>query len=121
MQESIQFQLPINNDNWKNEDLQSSLIQLLKRNKKEMGIMLSYYYKDEGGLVEEVNLEGGITMTSPTSGFFQVRFEVVYFNACLDIHHLNQDFMILHMDFNPDTNKIKIIGPLYPEREPDEI
>ena len=121
MKESCQFQIPLKNGKWNEEEFKDSIIQLLVRYKKELGIMLSYYYKDVGGLVEEVKLDSQITFTSPTSGYFKVSFDVVHFNACLDIHQLNQDCMILHMDLISHTNNIKITGPLWPEREPDEI
>lgn len=121
MQESCQFQFPLKIGKWNKEEFQASIIQLLEQYKKDLGILLSYYYNEAGGLVEEVKLDSEITLTSPTSGYFRVSFDVVHFNACLDIHQLNKDFMILHMDLISDTNNLKISGPIWPEREPDEI
>ena len=121
MQESWEFHFPSKIGRWQEEDFKSSTIQVLERNKIDLGILLSYYYKNAGGLVEGVKLENEITMSSPTSGFFKVRFDVVHFNACLDIHQVNQDSMTLQMNLNTETDKLKITGPLWPEREPDEI
>ena len=121
MQETCEFQLREIYDRWNKERFEASVIQLLDVYNKELAICLSYYYKSEGGLVEDVRFEGNLTVTSPTTGYFQVSFNVVYFNACLDIHQLNKDFMVLQMNLVTDTNKIKISGPVLPEREPDEI
>jgi hypothetical protein len=121
MQESCEFQLQVENNNWNEEEFEASVIQLLDGYKKDLGIFLSYYYKDTGGLVEDVKLDSKLTFTSPTTGYFKVSFNVVHFNACLDINQLNRDCMVLHMNLISDTNKIKISGPLWPEREPDEI
>lgn len=121
MQESCEFQLQVINGHWNKEGFEASVIQLLDSHKKELAICLSYYYKSEGGLVEDLRLDGNLTVTSPTTGYFQVSFNVVHFNACLDIHQLNKDFLVLHMNLMADTNKIKISGPLWPERDPDEI
>lgn len=95
---------------------------LIEKRSKEVGIYLSYYYRSEGGLVEQVALKEDVIFKSPTTGSLKVNFDVIYYNACLDIHSEdNKDEMTLHFEIDPTRQKIKFTGPYWPQREPDEL
>jgi hypothetical protein len=121
MQETWELDLtnaPINFvDEFKGEEIKRTI----KENVKELEILLSYYFKGEGGLVEKVTLTDNINFMTPTTGTFKVKFKVVYFNACWDIHSDDEEQMILNFDVNLLQKKMRLTGPLWPEREPDEI
>ncbi len=104
-----------------NQGFIASFKQVLEHNEKELGIFLSYYYKGEGGLVEEVKFMDPLSLSSPISGHFMVSYKVIYYNACWDIHQENREEMLLFFDLQTKQNKLILTGPLWPEREPDEI
>jgi|SRR5690606_21408727 len=120
MQESWEFEiaLPLK---LTNQILIEMIKDLVGQKAKEIGILLSYYYKGEGGLVEDVKLIDDINFNTPTSGTLKVNFKLVNFNACLDIHSINRDNMVLQFELDPLTNKIKFSGPFWAEREPDDV
>lgn len=99
-------------------DLVTSVFQ---RKKVELGIFLSYYYKGNGGIVEEVELSDVVDQSSPTAGKLKLSFKVVYFNACWNIHGDDTDHMDVNFEWDPEGKILKLIGPFWPEREPDEI
>ena len=120
MQESWEFEIvqPLDLSN----QVYTEIIEdLVAQKAKEIGILLSYYYKGEGGLVEGVKLEDDINFNTQTSGTLKVNFKLVYFNACLDIHSINRDHMVLNFELDPMAKKLKFSGPLWMEREPDEL
>src|SRR5690606_41459225 len=82
MQEIWEFDMPT-------AELQSPedrLRELLESKSKEIGIYLSYYYRPEGGIVEQVRLKEDILINTPTTGRITVDFFVIYYNACLNIN-----------------------------------
>ena len=94
---------------------------LIEKRAKEVGIYLSYYYRGEGGLVEQVSLED-VVVESPTTGSLKVNFYVIYYNACLNIHSEdNKDKMTLHFEIEPNRKTVKFTGPYWPQREPDGL
>ncbi|MEX2594312.1 MAG: hypothetical protein WD426_16190 [Anditalea sp.] len=121
MQEFREFDLTNSIEAFENESYVEEIIKVMEQNKKELGIFLSYYFKEEGGLVEEVKLSDKISFLTSTTGTFKVNFKVVYFNACWDIHSDNKEEMLIHFDFYPAQKKMRLTGPRWPEREPDEI
>lgn len=120
MQESWEFEFvpPLDLPNQVYVETIKNLVELKAQ---EIAILLSYYYKSDGGLVEGVKLVDDINFNTQTSGTLTVNFRLVFFNACLDIHSINRDQMVLHFDLDPTTNKIKFSGPIWVEREPDEL
>jgi hypothetical protein len=118
MQESWKFSVPLH---LQTKDLEQLLISLLVENEKEMGIFLSYYFKKEGAVAEKVQLETPPQFKEKFKGIIWVSFDLVYFNACLNIHEQNRDKMELGFEFSEDLSALKLIGPYWPEREMDEI
>lgn len=111
---------------WKfNIDQQSSVSdermirELVKKQEKEMGIFLSYYFKKEGAVVENVLMDGEVKITNPGKGKFQVNFDLIHYNACLNIHDQNKGKM--DIDFVRDGDNVILTGPYWPERGQDEI
>ncbi|MCH7413890.1 hypothetical protein MM213_10365 [Belliella sp. R4-6] len=88
---------------------------------KELGIFLSYYFKKEGALTENVKLKGEVNFRSELSGDFTLDFDLVHFNACLNIHDTAKDEMKINFELNNGQNELNLIGPYFPERGMDEI
>lgn len=121
MQESWKFDI-IELSDKKPYDYNEIIERLFEKKGKDLGIFLSYYYKSEGGLVEDVRLQDGVEFIKSTSGTVKVNFNIIYYNACLDINSdNNRQEMTLNFELIPSEQKIKLIGPYWPEREPDEI
>jgi hypothetical protein len=120
MQESWEFEI-IQPLDLPNPVYAEMIKDLVGQKAKEIAILLSYYFKSEGGLVEGVKLVDDINFTTETSGTLKVNFKLVHFNACLDIHGINSDQMVLNFNLDPMSKKIKFSGPLWVEREPDEL
>ena len=118
MQESWEFSVPLH---LQTKDLEELLISLLVENEKELGIFLSYYFKKEGAVAEKVQLETPPQFKEKFNGNIWVSFDLVYFNACLNIHEQNRDKIELGFEFSEDLSYLKLIGPYWPEREMDEI
>jgi hypothetical protein len=98
------------------------LIQiLLEKNEKELGIFLSYYYKKEGAVTEKVKLHSLPYFKEKLKGDFLVSFDLVHFNACLNIHEQSRDQMELSFEFDQNLTTLRLTGPYWPEREMDEI
>jgi len=118
MQEIWEFDIPSgagqHEDGW--------LRDLIDAKSKEVGIYLSYYYRPEGGLVEQVRVKEEAAFRDSTTGSLKVEFDVVYFNACLNINSEdNKDEMTLHFEINSEKQKVKFSGPYWPQREPDGL
>lgn len=118
MQESWKFSVPLH---LQTKDLDQLLISLLIENEKEMGIFLSYYFKKEGAVAEKVQLQTHPLFRETFKGNLWVSFDLVYFNACLNIHEQNRDSMELGFEFSENLSSLELTGPYWPEREMDEI
>jgi len=97
------------------------LIDLFDQNSQEMGIFLSYYYRKEGAVVENVRMIPPAADLSDLSGSIDVTFQLIHFNACLNIHDTNTEELTLSYDLSDNGTKLLLTGPNWPEREPDEI
>ena len=104
-----------------NKTPETLIREILIKNKKDMGIFLSYYYRKEGAVTENVQLCGPINFLEGNKGRFSVEFDVVHYNACLNIHEQAKEKMIIHFNFNQNSNQLILTGPYWPEREMDEI
>ena len=120
MQELLELDLSNESLNAEKQDLKEGLETALLEQQNSLGILLSYYYKEQGGLVENVRFSG-INFETSAAGTVRVGFNVVYFNACWDIHETNQDSMLLNFTLDAPTKRLKLYGPSMPEREQNEI
>lgn len=93
----------------------------LTSRKKELGIFLSFYYKKNGAVAENVSVINTLLLDDKKSGNLTLSFDVVYFNACLAIHEQEQDKMSLKFKLDRENRKLDLIGPNWPEREMDDI
>ncbi|MCE7057367.1 hypothetical protein LZF95_21985 [Algoriphagus sp. AGSA1] len=93
--------------------------QVLVESKMDLGIFLSYYFKKEGALAENVSLDSEISMKDHNSGSFTLAFDLVHFNACLAIHEQKRDQ--ININFKIEDNGLILTGPYWPERGMDEI
>lgn len=93
----------------------------LLKSQKDLGIFLSYYYKKEGAVTENVQLNGIINFLGESKGDFLVDFELIHFNACLNIHEQNKEKMKIQFELDLDSKELILTGPYWPEREMDEI
>lgn len=115
MQESWTFDFPFERPT---SEAWSWLIQTQQR---ELGIFLSYYYKRQGAVVEKVRLVTAPQQDFPDSGTLSLGFELVYFNACQDLHETQAEEMKLSFQFDPTKKTLNLVGAYWPTREPDEI
>jgi hypothetical protein len=115
MQETWTFDFPFSQN--PKEDLET----LLAEKERELGIFLSYYYKKEGAVTENVKLKLGPEFESNTMGSMVLDFDLVHFNACLAIHEQVREEMKIRFEIDPKAQKIKLIGAYWPSREMDEI
>ena len=118
MQET--WRLQFNNDAGA-QPLDTIMEEIIRKNRKELGIFLSYYTRKEGAVAENVCLLGSVNFNEKLKGDFILSFTKEYFNACLNIHEKESSQM--KIDFSIDLNKgqIDFIGPYLPERELDEL
>lgn len=115
MQESWTFDFPFDRPS---SEAWSWLILNQQRN---LGIFLSYYYKRLGAVVEKVRLPTEPQLDSLDSGTLILRFELVYFNACQDLHETQVEEMKLSFQFDAAKKNLTLVGAYWPAREPDEI
>ena len=115
MQETWTFDFPSTQN--PNEDLKI----LLAQKEKELGILLSYYYKKEGAVAEKVQLKSGPEFKSKTAGSLILSFDLVHFNACLAIHEQTREEMKMTFELDEANKKVKLTGAYWPERGMDEI
>jgi hypothetical protein len=106
-------------DRSKNPEL--LLKDLLVTYEKDLGIFLSYYFKKEGAVAEKLKLKGKIEFTNDLKGKLMLDFDLVHFNACLNIHEQKRDEMPVQFEFDPLFQNLTLTGPYWPEREMDEI
>ena len=118
MQETWKFSLNPQ-DQPKNPEI--LIEEVLEANERDLGIFLSYYFKKEGAVAEKVKLKGEIEFTNDLKGKLMLDFDLVHFNACLNIHEQKRDEMEITFEFSSNLNTLKLFGPYWPEREMDEI
>jgi hypothetical protein len=118
MQETWKFDISISNLENKLEHL---IQEALLKNQRDMGIFLSYYYKKEGAVTENVKLIGSINFFGEFNGDFIVDFDLIHFNACLSIHEQKKEKMKIQFEIDRDSKQLILTGPYWPEREMDEI
>ena len=53
--------------------------------------------------------------------FLQLLLELVYFNACQDLHETQVEEMKLSFQFDAAKKNLTLVGAYWPAREPDEI
>ena len=94
---------------------------LILNQQRDLGIFLSYYYKRQGAVVEKVQLKTAPQLDSQNSGTLCLSFELVYFNACQDLHETQTEEMKLSFQFDADRKTLNLLGAYWPSREPDEI
>ena len=115
MQESWSFELP------NCTTLQDGINAVLQLKQIELGIFLSYYYKKGGAVVEKVSQTSEIQFTSPISGSLTVAFDLIYFNACRDIHQQERGEMELQVTLDEEKKILRLQGEFWPTRDGDEI
>ena len=115
MQESWSFELP------KCTTLPEGLVAVMQLKQIELGIFLSYYYKKTGAVVENVSQASEIKFTSPISGSLTVAFDLIYFNACRDIHQQESGEMDLQVTWDEGKRILRLQGEYWPTRDGDEI
>lgn len=115
MQESWAFDFP------PTPNPKEDLVKLLTVKEQELGIFLSYYYKKEGAVTEKVKLKTGPEFESNSTGSMVLDFDLVHFNACLDIHEQARKEMKVRFEIDEANQKIKLFGPYWPSRDMDEI
>ncbi len=115
MQESWSFELP------NCPSLPEGLEAVLQLKQIELGIFLSYYYKKTGAVVEKVSQASELKFKSPISGSLTVAFELIYFNACRDIHQQERGEMELQVNWDEGKRVLRLQGEYWPTRDGDEI
>jgi len=115
MQETWKFHI----DPQSGQSDESMIRDLIRESKEEMGIFLSYYFKKDGAVVENVEIDGEVTTREPRHGKFRVVFDLIHYNACLNIHDQNIDRMDL--EYSREKDQVIFTGPYWPERGQDEI
>ena len=115
MQESWSFELP------KCTTLPEGLEVVMQLKQIELGIFLSYYYKKGGAVVENVSQASETKFTSPISGSLTVAFDLIYFNACRDIHQQERGEMELQVNWDEGKRILRLQGEDWPTRDGDEI
>ncbi|RZS97584.1 hypothetical protein BC751_3199 [Cecembia calidifontis] len=103
------------------ENTRELLLQVFENKTKDLGIFLSYYYKKQGAVTENVTLLKPPVFRNQFSGQVSVKFDLIFFNACLNIHEKERDQLELSFEILPENAEILITGPYWPEREMDEI
>jgi hypothetical protein len=115
MQESWTFDFPfdrLSSEAW---------TWLIQTQQRELSIFLSYYYKRQGAVVEKVKLTTVPQLHSQVSGTLSLEFELVYFNACQDLHETQSEEMKLSFQFDAAKKTLYLLGAFWPIRESDEI
>lgn len=96
------------------------LKEVLDNYSKEMGIFLSYYYRKDGAVVEGVSLIPPSSELMEKTGSIAVSFQLVHFNACLNIHESNVETMSLSYEISEDGTELTLTGPYWPERDSED-
>lgn len=99
----------------------NNLSEFLKSKSKDLGIFLSYYYKRDGALAENVDVKSNPIFETPTRGNLILEFDLIHFNACLAIHEKEISEMKIRFEMNENANQLILTGAYWPERGMDEI
>lgn len=113
MQESWTFEFPYTTVS------QDSLEELFQAQQRELGIFLSYAFK--GAVVEQVRLLGSIQSKDGLRGTVQVVYNLVHFNACLDIHQQQEAKMTLEFSLDAIKKTLLLRTEFVPSRYIDDI
>lgn len=97
------------------------LKEVIDSNGREMGIYLSYYFRKDGAVAENIQLVPPSSDLTERTGSISVSFQLVHFNACLNIHDTNLEQMVLSYEISKNGNELTFIGPNWPERGSDEF
>lgn len=118
MQESLELQIKPTHAA---DNPEKILKELLQQEEKNLGIFISYYFKKDGAVAEHVKLRDEIKFSDKKSGKFTLEFDLIFFNACLNINEQSKDSLEISFVFDTDLRKVTLSGPYWPEREMDEI
>ncbi|MBN3582042.1 hypothetical protein JYB64_06555 [Algoriphagus aestuarii] len=117
MQESWTFHIdPLNKGTF--EDV---IKATLKKEEKDLGIFLSFYFRKEGAIAEKTILKDSPVFETEKSGNLILEFDLVHFNACLAIHEQKREQMTIDFFMDQIESKLTLKGPYWPERGVDEI
>ena len=108
-------------EKWTFKFEEGNLEDLLKKEEKDLGIFLSYYFKREGAIAEKVKLKDQAEFLTDVSGNLILEFDLVHFNACLAINEQKREQIKVDFLIDKRTNQLTLIGPYWPERGVDEI
>ncbi|HSJ68723.1 MAG TPA: hypothetical protein VK921_13650 [Anditalea sp.] len=103
------------------EDSIDVVTSIIAEKQHEMGIFLSYYYRKEGAVVENVVMNSEPIEDDEYNGKVMVNFDLIHYNACLNIHENKKHYLELEYEIDPATYTISFKGPYWPERGQDEI
>lgn len=115
MQETWTFDFPSTQNPAKGLEL------LLGTREKDLGIFLSYYFKKDGAVAEQVTMKSAPVFETELTGSVELEFVLAYFNACLAINEQAKEEMKITFEIDSKSEKIKLIGAFWPSREMDEI
>ncbi len=118
MQETWTFQLSRELSREKSERIVEKIIS---KEKKDFGIFLSYYFRREGAVVENVAHQSSAEDKAPFKGKVIVSFDLIHYNACLNIHEQGKEVMELSYQIDLGSKSIEFTGPYWHEREMDDI
>ncbi len=121
MQETWKFHIKDLGPKAGQKDWETAIRQALKDEKKEVGIFLSYFFRPDRAVVEDVELVNGMNFETPTSGSFKVKFKLIFYDACLNIHEKERDTLELSFTLDPQNHQLTLISPFVPERGMDDI
>ena len=97
------------------------LTDILSSESKELGIFLSYYFKKDGAVAENVSLVDIPNFENENSGKLRLAFDLVYFNACLAIHEQNRESILIDFNIDEKDGNLILKGPDWPDRGLDDI
>jgi hypothetical protein len=100
---------------WKDSRNKKSMKTFLR----ELRIHLSYHFRKDGFIVENVELSKVEYNESNGCGWLFINYDQVYFNSCLNINDMNQESIQLKFVWNSEI--ISIYPPVIFERDCDEI
>lgn len=95
--------------------------RIIAEKENELGIFLSYYFKKEGAVAEQVVFEGKSDFENNPSGKMTLSFVLVHFNACLAIHEQAKEKMEISYCIDSQNRELQLEGPFWEERGMDEI
>lgn len=100
---------------------EKELKEILANSQKELDTFISYYFKKEGAVAEKVKIKGGIDFINNTEGTLVLDFDLIFFNACLNIHEKERDTMKINFIIDQSKKELNLKGEYWPEREIDDI